>query len=127
MKDRRPTNIDLNSLMAYAFPLPAVTSILHRISGFAVFLMIPLLLWLLEASLQSELRFASVVELLDGGVVKFVVWLTLCGLFYHLFAGVKHVLMDLGIGETLAGARQGSWLVLGLSAVTAVVLGVWLW
>ncbi|MEJ2679901.1 MAG: succinate dehydrogenase, cytochrome b556 subunit [Gammaproteobacteria bacterium] len=127
MKDRRPTNIDLNSLRAYAFPLPAVTSILHRISGFALFLAIPFLLWLLDASLQSEVNFKEVVAFLDVGVVKFFLWLALCGLFYHVFAGVKHLLMDIGIGETLAGARLGSWIILGLSGFAALVLGVWLW
>lgn len=124
MKDQRPTNIDPASLMAYAFPLPALTSILHRISGLAIFIMIPLLLCLLQSSLASEAKFEAV---LNSWLVKFFLWLTLSGLFYHLIAGVKHLIMDMGFGETLDGAQKGAKIVLGLSGFAALVLGVWVW
>ena len=126
MKDNRPTNIALGSLLAYHFPLPAVTSILHRISGIAIFVMLPFLLCLLDSSLASEASFEKVKHSLDSWGVKLFLWLTLSGLFYHLIAGVKHLLMDVGIGEDLQSARTGSWIVLGLSGVAAIALGFWI-
>jgi len=127
VKDNRPRNIDLNSLMAYAFPLPAITSILHRISGIAVFLMIPLLLCLVDLSLSSEQGFARMQEMLESWVVKLFFWLTLSGLAYHLFAGIKHLIMDFGFAETLPSSRLASQLVLVISALAAFLLGVWVW
>jgi len=124
VKDQRPTNIDPVSLMAYAFPLPALTSILHRISGLALFIMLPLLLCLLQDSLASEAKFEAV---LNSWLVKLFLWLTLSGLFYHLIAGVKHLVMDMGFGESLEGAQMGAKVVLALSGFAALVLGVWVW
>ncbi len=126
-RERRPTNIDMGSLFAYQFPLPAVTSILHRISGLIVFLMIPLLLWILDQSLSSLDSFEQLQECMSGFVAKFILWGTLSALFYHLIAGVKHLIMDMGIGEDLSGARVGAWIVLVLSIFTALLLGAWLW
>jgi succinate dehydrogenase / fumarate reductase cytochrome b subunit len=124
VKDQRPTNIDPASLMAYDFPLPALTSILHRISGIAIFIMLPLLLCVLQSSLSSEAQFEAV---LDSWILKLFFWLTLSGLAYHFIAGVKHLVMDMGFGETLAGAQVGAKAVLALSVVAALILGVWVW
>ncbi len=45
-------------------------------------------------------------------MLKGVVWLVVCGLIYHTLAGVKHLFMDVGIGETLEGGKRGSVIVL---------------
>lgn len=60
-------------------------------------------------------------------LVKLIVWGILAGLLYHLIAGVKHLVMDLGIGETLQGANTGAKLVVVISVVAIVLAGVWLW
>ena len=127
MKDNRPRNIDLASITAYAFPLPAITSILHRISGIAVFLMIPLLLCLADLSLSSEQGFAQAQQYMSSWSVKLFFWLTLSGIAYHLFAGIKHLIMDFGYAETLQASRLASQLVLIISVVAAILLGVWVW
>jgi len=56
-----------------------------------------------------------------------VVWGILAGLLYHLIAGVKHLVMDMGIGETLDGAKTGAKLVVVISVIAIVLAGVWLW
>lgn len=48
-------------------------------------------------------------------------------LFYHILAGVRHLLMDAGIGETLEGGRFGSYAVIILGVVAAISIGVWIW
>ncbi len=124
MKDNRPKNLELHTIH---FPLPAITSILHRISGVIVFVGIAILLFLLAESLRSEQGFANVQQWLTAPLVKFVVWGVLAGLIYHLFAGIKHLVMDAGVGETMQASVTGSWLVIGLSVVTIIAAGVWIW
>jgi len=124
VKDNRPVNLDFKTLR---LPLPAITSILHRISGVVVFGGVYVLLWLLSSSLHSEAGFIAVQNWLTTPLVKLVVWGILAGLLYHLIAGVKHLVMDLGIGETLEGANTGAKLVVVMSVVTIVLAGVWLW
>lgn len=124
VKDNRPVNLDFKTLR---LPLPAITSILHRISGVIVFGGVFVLLWLLSSSLQSEAGFTDVQNWLATPLVKLIVWGILAGLLYHLIAGVKHLVMDLGIGETLQGANTGAKLVVVISVVAIVLAGVWLW
>ena len=119
MKQQRPVNLDLTK---FKWPLAAITSILHRISGVVVFFGIALLLYFLDLSLRSEAGFQRVAEL-----AKFVTWVVLAGLLYHLVAGIKHLIMDFGIGETLSGGRIGAVMTLILSAVAIVMAGVWIW
>ena len=124
VKDNRPVNLDFKTLH---LPLPAITSILHRISGVIVFGGVFVLLWLLSASLESESGFTDVQNWLAAPLVKVVVWGILAGLLYHLIAGVKHLVMDMGIGETLEGAKTGAKLVVVISVIAIVFAGVWLW
>lgn len=85
------------------------------------------MLYLLELSLQSESGFALVQELLSNVLIKFIAWAVLAGLLYHLIAGMKHLLMDLGFGETLRGGFVGASITLALSAAAIIVAGVWIW
>ena len=124
MNDNRPKNIDITT---FNYPLPAITSLLHRLSGAFIFIGVALVLYLLELSLQSESGFALVQELLSNVLIKCMAWAVLAGLLYHLIAGIKHLLMDLGFGETLRGGFIGACITLALSAVAIIVAGVWIW
>ncbi len=85
------------------------------------------MLWMLSESLSSAEGFARAAQWLDMPLVKLIVWAVVAGLIYHLVAGVKHLVMDLGIGETLSGAQTGARLVLIISIIAIVLAGVWLW
>jgi succinate dehydrogenase / fumarate reductase cytochrome b subunit len=124
VKDNRPKNIDFSTLN---LPLPAIISILHRISGIFVFLGVAVLLYLFDLSLQSEAGFGQVLEILSHSLSKFLVWAILASLLYHLIAGLKHLLMDMGVGETLHGALFGARLTVGLFFIAAALAGVWIW
>lgn len=124
MKDNRPVNLDFTT---FKLPLPAITSILHRISGGFLFIGLALLLYLLDQSLESAEGFARVTEWLGNPLVKLVTWAVLAALLYHLFAGIKHLVMDLGIGETISGGVLGARLVIAASLVAIVAAGVWIW
>jgi len=124
VKDTRPKNLDL---MTLRLPLPAITSILHRVSGVFIFAGVAALLWLFGESLSSSEGFARVGMWLDMPLTKILIWAVVTGLLYHLIAGIKHLVMDLGIGETLEGAQLGARLVIAVSIIAAVLTGVWLW
>jgi len=124
VEDKRPVNLDLTTIK---LPLPGFASILHRVSGFAIFLALPILLWVLDQSLMSEESFGELQNVLSGFLVKFVLFAILAGLIFHLIAGIKHLLMDAGIGETLEGARRGAGITLVLSGLLILIAGAWLW
>ena len=124
VKDARPVNLDITT---FKFPLPAITSILHRVSGVALFIATAILLYLLQLSLSSEQGFSEAVAIMDGTLMKIVLWAITTGLFYHLIAGVKHLLMDLGWGETKQGAQLGAQITLGLAVLAAALAGAWIW
>lgn len=85
------------------------------------------LLWLLDATLSSEADFESVQKCLSSLSAKIVIWGILSALAYHLVAGIRHLIMDMGVGESLEGGRLGAKLVLIIAAVLIAGLGVWLW
>lgn len=124
MNKTRPVNLDLGTI---SLPVTAKASILHRVSGVFLFAAVAVLLYLLDLSLSGPEGFAEAAALLGTMPAKLVVWAVLAGLIYHSVAGVKHLLMDLGIGETLAGGVLGAKLVFGVSGVLIVAAGVWLW
>ena len=86
-----------------------------------------MLLWLLDASLASEESFNALKACADGFFFKLVLWAVLAGLIYHSVAGVKHLIMDLGYGETMEGGIAGAKTAFAVSAVLIVLVGAWIW
>ena len=108
-------------------PITAWTSITHRASGVLLFAGIAVFLWALDTSLASPEGFNRVGESLTSPLLKLVIWVVLSGLIYHTAAGVRHLIMDLGIGETMAGGVLGARIVVAVSIVLILVAGIWLW
>lgn len=124
VNDKRPVNLDLTTIK---FPVPALASISHRIAGVALFVAVPILLWMLDRSLASPESFAEMKELLDTGLAKFVLWGILAAVAYHFVAGIKHLVMDWGIGETLEGGRRFAFAGFIVAGVLMALAGVWVW
>lgn len=124
MNANRPKNLNLTTI---SFPITAISSILHRITGILLFLLIPFSLHWLESSLASQAEFNALAECLNSVFAKIVIWGILSALFYHLFAGVRHIVMDLGFGESLEAGKRGSQLVILLAILVSIGIGVWLW
>tara|TARA_B100001173_G_C15937439_1_gene525574 strand:+ start:157 stop:543 length:387 start_codon:yes stop_codon:yes gene_type:complete len=118
-KDNRPVNLNL---LTISLPIIGVSSILHRISGLAVFFSFPLVVWLFSISLKSEESFVALTNLYENSLfLKIITYLILVGFSYHLLAGSKKLLSDaFGIGETLESGRFLSWLVFGLTFIIAI-------
>lgn len=121
MKDNRPVNLDISS---FRLPLPAYASITHRITGVALVVGTAVLLWAFDRSLSSPEEFEA---LRDAALLKFLLWGVLSALGYHTVAGVRHLLMEIGIGESKEGGVLGAKLTIGISLVLVVLLGVWIW
>lgn len=124
MNTTRPINLDL---LTIKMPIMALISILHRISGILLFLLMPIMIYCLDLSLKNAATFTDLQQKLSGLSLKFVIWLFFSSLGYHIIAGIRHMLMDAGFGEALCAARFSSRIVLGLGIVQALALGIWLW
>lgn len=125
MNSKRPVNLDLQTIK---LPLPAVASILHRITGVILFLGLIFMFWALDVSLSSQEGFEAVKGTLqESFFAKLVLWGMLSALAYHFVAGIKHLIMDLDIGVTLEGGMRGAQLTLAISAILVVLAGVWVW
>ena len=108
-------------------PITAWASITHRVSGVFLFFGMALLLWALEASLASPEAFAALKESLASPLAKLALWAVVAGLIYHGLAGIKHLVADFGVGETMEGGVLGARLVIGASVVLILLAGVWIW
>ena len=124
MKDNRPVNLDIGTMR---LPITAWASITHRASGIFIFAGMAVLLWALDDSLKSPESFAGLQECLTNPLSKFVMWAIISGLIYHSVAGIKHLVMDMGIGETMEGGVRGVQIVIVVSVVLIAYAGFWIW
>jgi len=120
----RPVNLDLATIK---LPITAYVSILHRVSGVILFAGVAILLCMLDASLESEESFTALKEGLQNPIYQFLIWGTLAALAYHMVAGIRHLIMDCGIGETLEGGQTGAKIALVVAVVLIALAGVWVW
>jgi succinate dehydrogenase / fumarate reductase, cytochrome b subunit len=118
----RPQPVYLN-LFALKFPVTAIASILHRVSGILLFLLIPYFLVLLDR-LHVNSNLILIVEPPNNYYIeKFFWWLGLSALSYHFLAGFRHIVMDLGIGESKAMARISAYIVIVISVLLSILIG----
>jgi succinate dehydrogenase / fumarate reductase, cytochrome b subunit len=115
------------NLMQIRLPLPAVVSIMHRVSGAVLFLALPLLLCGLQQSLASAEGYATLRAAFSSWIVKVVATALVWGYLHHLCAGIRHLLLDLDIGTELAQARSSSTMVLVVSVALTLLAGVAIW
>lgn len=123
MNKNRPVNLELSTIK---FPVTAIVSILHRISGVILLGGVLVLMWMLDASLASEESFESLVNLLAHPIAQFIIWGVLAALAYHLLAGIRHLVMDMNVGEGLEAGRWTARLVLAGSVLLIIAAGVWI-
>lgn len=124
MNHQRPINLDLTKLK---FPPMAIASILHRISGLILFLFLPVILYTLKLSLQSTSSFDELDVLLTHPTIKLCLWLFSSALVYHALAGIRHIILDFGVGESVIAARRSALVMIVLSIVIIIFLGIRIW
>jgi len=120
LNKKRPLWYNLSLLN---LPLPGLVSILHRISGAALFFLLLWLLYLLDESLASEERFDAIRRTISHPLAKLVLLGVLWAFLHHLCAGIRYLFLDIHKGVDLATARATSVAVLAVSLVLTALLG----
>lgn len=124
------TNIHVTQIVSYRLPPAGIVSILHRISGLLMFVLLPFVVWMLDASLTSELSYDGFTNVFVAGVAGIPAWfikLVVLGLLWaylhHFIAGVRHLWMDATHSVSKAQGHSSALVTLGLSIALTLVLG----
>lgn len=125
-KKERPEfrNIHVTELSNYRMPLASIVSILHRISGFLMFALLPFVLYLLQNSLRSEISFAYYQGFVSYPLVKLIILALVWGYMHHFSAGVRHLIMDTHVGLDKDSARKSSAAVLVISLTLTFIVAL---
>ena len=108
-------NIHVTQIVRYRMPPAAMVSIMHRISGAALFLALPFLLWMFDLSLISEDTFARMAAIASGWAVKLALLFLTWAFLHHLVAGIRYLILDLHVGLELPQARKNALAVFAIS------------
>ena len=120
----RPVNLDIAT---FRLPITAYVSILHRVSGVANVFISLALIWLLSQSLASEDSYEYVIELTNLTSVKVVLFLILANLIYHSCAGVRHLIMDMGVGEdSFKSGKISAFVMIAVAMILLTLTFFWL-
>ena len=128
----RPTyrNIHVTQILKYRLPPAGIVSILHRVSGALMFLLLPFIVWLLDVSLTSEISyeqftaaFSAGIGFVPGWFVKLVVLALIWAYLHHFIAGVRHLWMDMTHSVTKEQGHSSAIVTLVSSVVLTVALG----
>jgi len=122
-----PKKLIFLNVFLMRLPLTAIVSILHRISGVLLFLFMPVILYFFQQSLLSQETFDLMKYYLSKGSIRLVIFCVVSLFLYHLIAGVRHIMMDYGIGEGHRSGLMGSRVVLFTFILISLVIGVCLW
>jgi len=117
-------NIHVTQILHYRLPPPGMVSILHRVSGAVLFLALPLILWLFDLSLMSELSFARLAEFSSHWFVKLVLLALIWAFLHHLIAGIRYLLLDLHLGVEKSAARTSALAVFAISLPMTVLVAL---
>ncbi|MBS0444063.1 MAG: succinate dehydrogenase, cytochrome b556 subunit [Proteobacteria bacterium] len=131
LKQRRQfRNIHITQIVAYRLPLAGMVSILHRVSGVLLFLLMPFIIWMFDASVTSEISFdvfrsafAAGVGFIPGWFLKLVALGLIWAYLHHLIAGVRHLWMDATHAVTKEFGQSSAIVTLALSVLLTLALG----
>ncbi len=123
-------NIHVTQIVSYRLPPAGIVSILHRISGLLMFLLLPFVVWMLDASLSTEISFETFTNVFAAGVagipgwfVKLVALGLIWGYLFHFIAGVRHLWMDATHSVSKAQGHSSALITLVLSTLLTLALG----
>jgi succinate dehydrogenase / fumarate reductase cytochrome b subunit len=120
----RPKNLNL---LTIRLPVPALVSIMHRVSGAFLFMLLPFLLWVLHLSLSSAESYQTAQSVLSHPIIKLICLAVTWAYLHHACAGIRHLALDAHYGLRLNYARATSRAVLIISGLLTLHMGIWLW
>jgi succinate dehydrogenase / fumarate reductase cytochrome b subunit len=123
-------NIHVSEIVKYRLPPAGIVSILHRISGAMMFVLMPLAIWMFDTSVTSEIsydRFANAfvagIGFVPGVIVKLVVWALIGAYLVHVIAGLRHLWMDMTHSVSKEQGRSSAIVTLALTALLWLPIG----
>ena len=129
-KSRPGENMRLIDALQYRLPVAGVVSILHRVSGVLMFVLLPFIVWMFDASVTSEVSFygftsafGAGIGFVPGFVVKLVALALIWAYLHHAVAGLRHLWMDATHAVTLQFGRSSALATFAISLSLTVVLG----
>ncbi len=123
-KRNRPKNLNL---LTIRLPIPALVSIMHRVSGAFLFILLPVLLWVLHQSLANIASYQMAQVVLHHPITKLICLAVTWAYLHHACAGIRHLALDAHYGLRLNYARATSRAVLIISGLLTLRMGIWLW
>jgi succinate dehydrogenase / fumarate reductase cytochrome b subunit len=114
-KRRQYSNINVMQIIHYRLPLAGFISILHRVSGALMFLLLPFILFLFDSSLTSESTFVFLQGYVSHPIIKLVILAISWSYLHHFCAGIRHLVMDMHIGLSKEGAAASAKVVFAFS------------
>ena len=130
-KPRPGEDMRLIDALGYRLPLAGVVSILHRVSGLVMFMLMPFIIWMFDTSLTSEITYSQFTAVFVGGAgflpgwfFKLVALALIWAYLHHFIAGVRHLWMDATHAVTLEFGRQSAAFTLVVSVLLTLALGV---
>ncbi|URJ23485.1 succinate dehydrogenase, cytochrome b556 subunit [Blochmannia endosymbiont of Camponotus sp. C-003] len=126
-KNQRPIYLNIRTIR---FPITAIASILHRISGILLFITIGPILWILKLSLSSNNDFCKIHQflLMNHYISQFLFWIVMILLSYHVFAGIRQILMDFGcLHQTLLMGKMSAKIIFILTILLSIFIGILIW
>jgi succinate dehydrogenase / fumarate reductase, cytochrome b subunit len=123
-------NIDVGQIVSYRLPPAGIVSILHRVSGAMMFLLLPFIVWMFDTSVTSEISFDTFKAAFSGGIgfvpgwlVKLVTLGLIWAYLHHFIAGVRHLWMDMTHSVTKAYGHNSALVTLVLGTLLTLLSG----
>ena len=121
---RRFTNIHVLQIIRYCLPAAGVVSILHRVSGAMMFLLLPFILYLFDLSITSEISCDSLKGFTSHWFVKLLILAVSWGYLHHFCGGIRHLIMDAHIGLSKEEARKSAHIVFLVSVPLTLLVAL---
>ncbi len=114
-------NIHITQIVGYRLPLAGIMSILHRMSGAIMFLLLPLIVWLLDKSLTSELSYAELLSFVDSVPAKVILFVLAWAFIHHFWGGIRHLVNDVHIGISREASPKMAIVFMVLSLISSLI------
>jgi len=126
MEKNKNRPIYLN-ILRIRLPVGGVLSIVHRVTGAVLVLSLPFGLYLLDRSLHDPDAFREIASRLSSLDSRLFTLIMVWVFTQHFISGIRHLLLDIGLGEAKSTARMSAWLSFAISGVMALIVGAFLW
>ncbi|MDA9719002.1 succinate dehydrogenase, cytochrome b556 subunit [Betaproteobacteria bacterium] len=125
MGRKKYRNIRIDQILTYRLPAAGIMSILHRISGASLFLILPFLIYLFGESVKTPQSFDKAIEMVKSPIIFFLLMGVSWAYIHHFFAGIRHLMCDLHIGLGKSETNKWGIIVIISALITSGLVIYW--